>query len=365
MNTTKISNHQLFSLTASFTCGSSVLVISSTLSAIAKQDAWISSIVSMILGLPIILLYCYLGILFPNKSFIQIIISVFGKWAGSVISFFFIFFSFFSCTQVISYVGSFMTTEYFIKTPVYAANILIVLLLGLALIYGLESTARSSEIFFKVIWIIMLLMFVSNIPNLRIKHILPIMENGFSPIIKGAIFMSSYSAWPLIMLNMIYPTHVENPKKASKAIIKGYLIGHVVLIAVNLETLLVLGSKLSAISSYPTFYAAKEISLKFLSRTESLVISVWVVTLFIKAFGYFYSGLMGTSQLFGLKEYNKIIPPFLLLVLIYSNIVYPSAAYMAYWDKYVWVLYSGTMSVTLVIVLLIVYCFRRKKCALE
>ena len=363
MNTTKISSHQLFSLTASFTGGSSILAISSILSGLAKQDAWISSIVAMIIGIPVILLYLYLGTLFPNKTFIQIIIFVFGKWVGRFISFCFIFLAVLSTIQVISYVGSFMKAGYFITTPVYIVNGFIIILLGVAIIYGLETTARSSEILFKLVWITMLFMVVSSIPNFSSRHILPIMENGVSPVIKGGIFLSSYSTWPLIMLNMIYPVHVDDPKKAKKAILKGYLVGYTILILLNVITILVLGSKIASTSSYPTFQVAKEINFKFLTRTEGLVVCAWIITLFYKAYCYFYAALMGTSDLFKLKDYKRIILPLLFLILIYTDIVYPSSAYQAYWDIYVWVLYMGTMSVVLVTILLIVYYFRHKKLA--
>lgn len=365
MDVEKISSHQVFTLTASATCGTSILVVASPLAGLSKQDAWISSIISITIGIPFILLYCYLGKLFPEKTLIQIINTVFGKWIGWMVSALFAIFCILSGTQVISYVGSFITTAYLVSTPVYAVNALIAAILVIALLYGLETTARTSEILFYIALIIMVLLFLANIPNVKMNNVLPVFENGFPPVVRGIIYTSSYRTWPLIILNMIYPVHVQNPKSARKAILLGYLCGAAVLFFVALMTILVLGSYITSISEYPTYLLAKQISFGFISRIEGFIVAAWIITLFYKAFCYFYAGLQGISQLFGLKEYKKIVVPLLFLALIYSNIVYPNSAYQAYWDKYVWIPYVFSTTVILSVAILLVYVIKKAYTALS
>lgn len=359
MNVEKISNHQVFTLTACATCGSSILVVATPLAELSKQDAWISSIISIIIGIPFLLLYCYLGKLFPDKTLVQIITTVFGKWIGWIISAFFVFFCILSGTQIFSYVGSFITTEYLVSTPIYAVNALITAILVIALLYGLETTARSSEILFNIVVIIMVFLFFANIPNIKIGNLLPVLGNGFPPIVRGIIYTSSYRTWGLIILTMIYPIHVENPKEARKAILLGYLSGAAILFFMVVMSTLVLGSYITSISEYPSYFLAKQISFGFLSRIEGFIVGAWIITLLYKTFCYFYAGLQGISQMFGLKENKKLVVPILFLALIYSNIVYPNSAYQVYWDKYVWIPYVFSIAVILPIIILLVYVIKK------
>ena len=187
MNKEKISNHQLYSLTACATCGSSLLVVASPVTELCGRDGWIASIVSSLFGVVFILLYYALGQLFPNKNLIQIIRTVFGKWLGGIISIYFIIFCIHSGIQITAYIGQFITTEYLITSPVYSINLLILIIMAGALLYGLETTVRSSEILLKVVIFIMAFLFLANISNIKVHYIQPVLENGFYPIFKGSL----------------------------------------------------------------------------------------------------------------------------------------------------------------------------------
>lgn len=362
MENTKISGHQIVALTASFTCGTSILVVTSDLAEFAKQDAWICALLSIAMGVPIVLMYCYLGKLFPDKTFVQVIITMFGKLIGWMVSAYFIFLCLSSVAQITSYIGSFMSTQYLPSTPVYVINAYFVAILAIALLYGLEATSRSIEILFHIVWIALLFMLIANISNLKVNNVFPVLEYGVNPVFKGSVFLSSFITWPLIVLNMVYPTHVDNPKVARRSILKGYLLGSAIMFLVILMTILVLGSNVTALSVFPTYLLAKEISFGFVSRIEGFIVGAWVVTLFAKSFFYFYAGLTGISQLFDLKDYKKLVLPAGLVVLVFSNIVYPNNAYQSYWDKYTWPLYIGTFGVILPIVLLFIYILKKFIC---
>ena len=289
MNKEKISNHQLYSLTACATCGSSLLVVASPVTELCGRDGWIASIVSSLFGVVFILLYYALGQLFPNKNLIQIIRTVFGKWPGGIISIYFITFCIHSGIQITAYIGQFITTEYLITSPVYSINLLILIIMAGALLYGLETTVRSSEILLKVVIFIISFLFLANISNIKVHYIQPVLENGFYPIFKGSLYITSYRIWPLIFLNMIYPIHTDNSSSALKAMLKGYFLGSLIMFLVMLMSILVLGTHVTSVFVYPTYFLAKQISFGFLSRVEGLIVGAWLITLFFKGFCYFYA----------------------------------------------------------------------------
>ncbi|WP_283610254.1 GerAB/ArcD/ProY family transporter [Faecalispora anaeroviscerum] len=359
MNKEIITNHQLFSLTACATCGSSIIVVASPVTELCQRDGWIASLLSSVFGVVFLLLYYYLGKLFPNKNLIQIINTVFGKWLGGIISIYFIIFCIHSGIQITDYIGQFITTEYLILSPVYAVNLLIIVILAIGLLYGLETTARSSEMLLRLAIIILSFLIITNITNIQINYVLPVLENGFYPILKGSLFITSYRIWPLIFLNMIYPIHTDHSSSALKSMLKGYFLGSLIMFLIMLMSILVLGTHVTSISTYSTYFLAKQISFGFLSRVEGLIVCAWLVTLFFKGFCYFYAGIQGISSLLHLRDYRKIVLPILFLVLIYSNIVYPSSAYLAYWDKYVWISYSFTAGVILPVAIVLVHFIKK------
>lgn len=359
MSKIKITNHQLLSLTACATCGSSVIVVGSPVAALCQRDGWIASLLSSVLGMLFILLYYYLGQLFPNKNLVQILFSVFGKWIGGVITAYFIIFCLHSGIQITAYIGQFMSTEYLITTPVSVINFMIIFLFGIALHYGIETTVRSAEILFRLVVLIMAFLFLANIGNIQFNYIVPVMENGFYPVLKGTLYITSFRVWPLVLLTMIYPIHTENNSATLKYYFYGYLFGCIIMFFIMIMTILVLGSHVTYISVYSTYFLAKQINLGFLSRVEGLIVGAWIITLFYKGFCYIYAGVQGLAYSLHLKDYRKIIAPILFSTLIYSNIVYPNSAYLGFWDKYVWVPYSFTTGALIPIAIIIVYYIRK------
>lgn len=75
----KISTRQLTILVMLLTIGDSILVIPPSTTHYAKQNAWISSLIGMVVGLLAIYMYSRVAKLYPKLTLIQVIQKVFGK----------------------------------------------------------------------------------------------------------------------------------------------------------------------------------------------------------------------------------------------------------------------------------------------
>ncbi|NMM63738.1 endospore germination permease [Clostridium sp. P21] len=361
MNKTRITSHQLFALTVNYSCGTSIIVVSASLAGIAKQDAWICTILTPLFGLFFVWIYYYLASLYPNKSYVDIICSVFGKWCGSFISAAFVFICLLDVPQIIWYVGNFITTQSLINTPIYVVNTVIIIAVVIGVLYGIEAIARASEIFIYIVSFMLILAFILVSPNAKFQNVLPVLEKGIIPVLKGAVLLSSYTTWSLIVLNMIYPLNVSNVKDIRKPLFIGYLWGSFIIFMCNSMSILVLGSNIAANLSFPTYALAKEINVGIVfTRMEAIISASWIITLFFKALLYFYGGTIGVSQLLGLKDYKKIVLPLGLISTVFSNIVYPNSTYEAKWDSTTWVLLIGTFAVVLPIVILTIHAIKNK-----
>lgn len=347
MNKIKITNNQIFSLTASFSCGTSILVIPATAAGLAKQDAWIAMLIAVIYGLFDIGLFYFLWSKLPGITFVEMIKRIYGNMMGSIIAMGFLFFSLLSTSDVLWYLGTFMTVQVIPETPVYFINTLFIATVVIALLYGIETIARSYEIFIPFVSILFILSMILVLPNARIQNILPVLENGFSPVLKGSFILSSFS-FPNIVFLMLFPINAQNTKKAKKSFINGFLWGQFLVLASIIVSILVLGSTISSSSSYPVYLLAKEINLGILfTRLEFIVAAVWVITLLSRVIFYLYSGVVGLSQLLELKDHKKVILPLGLIVLVLSGLVFPDVIYRISWDTYVWPIFSATFGLIL------------------
>ncbi|MFD2879853.1 GerAB/ArcD/ProY family transporter [Paenibacillus rhizoplanae] len=80
----KISIRQFIILTVIFTMGSSVLNGTTMLVRLAHQDAWLASIIGIIYGVLLVLLYGLLTQRHPNLNLADYIDKVLGKWFGTL-----------------------------------------------------------------------------------------------------------------------------------------------------------------------------------------------------------------------------------------------------------------------------------------
>lgn len=364
MNNTKISNSQFIIATSGFIFGSGPLLIASSVAQYAGQDAWISAIFSTIIGLLFIWINTTLGRLYPDKTFIEVIILVFGKFFGKIVSITFIFITLVTATQVTWYVGDFMTTTYLPEISDYPINILFVAVVAIALLYGLEAMCRACTIFFAFLFPLYIIIMIMLMPNIKGSNLLPIFENGIVPVLKGTIPLLSFTTLPTIVLNMVYPCHIENFEKSKKTMFYGYLLGMLTTFIGVLMPILVLGSNFTAVSRFPLFILTQEINVgTIFSRVEAVVIAVWLTSNFISTFFYFYASVSGLSQVLKLNDYKNIVLPIALIIVVFSNFIYKNVPYELSWDTYTWPLVSITFGFFLPISLLLVYSI--KNCLLK
>lgn len=196
MSKIKITNHQMGVLTAGFTCGTTILFVSANVAAMAKQDAWISSVIAIVLGVPFVFLIVYLGCMHPEKTYIEIMQTAMGKRIGGFAAANFIFFCLVDASQVTSYINDFMTTQFMPETPSYAVAFIFVASLAIAVLYGIEPIVRSAEILIYVVSLMFLGAMALDLKNIEFSNLLPMLENGIVPPLKGAVQLSGFITWP-------------------------------------------------------------------------------------------------------------------------------------------------------------------------
>ena len=356
MEKCKLTNFQFFSLTALFTSGTAILVMASSIVGLAKQDAWISAIITPLLGTFEVWIIYVLGKMYPDMTFIDIMKKLLGKWLGGFFGFGYAFLCLNAASEVSWYMGNFVLTESMPETPAITITIIYSSVLIIACLYGIETIARACEIFIYLVSVLFILTMVLALPKANIENLLPIFEDGVAPSLKGSLFLSGFLTFPSIILFMVYPINSKKPEFVGKSLITGYLwAGFLVFLSVIMP-ILILGSTITTRSTFPIYLMAKEIDLgeSFL-RFEIIVAGIWVITLFIRNTLYFYSGVLSFSQLTGFKNYKRLVVPIGLIVLANSESIYKDPAYLSFWDTYVWLPFIATFGLLPFVLLMIAY----------
>jgi len=357
----KISVGQLFILVILLTIGSTILNAPTGLITYARQDAWISIIVGIIIGMLLMWLYYTLGIRFPNMTLVEINEKLLGKWLGKFVSLFFSFCLFIIAATLLFFLGEFLTVQILPDTPIEVILILFLLIIIQGVRHGIETVARAGEILFPwfILLFIIFIIFVS--PKIEIQNIQPVFVTGIKPIISAILLYLDYSCLSLICLLMVFPGYIQQPKQAFKALIIGNLIGGLFLLLITTLSILVIGVDNSARQLYPSYALARKINVGgFVQRLEAMLAIMWFISLYFKITIYFFGSAVGFAQTLNLKDYRPLTLPLGMILVILSLVIYPNITYSESSSMEVWIPLLLTIGMFLPLLLLCLDFIRKR-----
>ncbi len=333
-------------------------MIAATLAGIAEQNAWLSGVAAVVFGIGVISIYYYLASRYPGLTLIGITKKIFGKYVGFAVCVGYIILFLTVASHIPWYITG-LCKRVMCETPTYILSIVFMVGVVVALLYGIETIARSSELFLIIVSLLFGFTVILLLNNMRFDYMLPVLEKGIAPVFKGSVFLSCYITFPVIMILMVIPG-LKDISKAYGAILKGFLWSGAISTIVVTLCILVLGSNMTSILSYPMLTLVQEIKAgAALTRLEYVVSVVWRITQLYVDISFFYSGAVGLSELFGLKDHKKIILPLALILLIMSGVVFPSTIYQMHWVNYTYTPWSVTFGIIIPFIMVLVYIIKK------
>ncbi|MFY2307131.1 GerAB/ArcD/ProY family transporter [Lysinibacillus fusiformis] len=356
----KISPFELCILVIFFSIGTSILMIPSSIATETKQDAWLSSILSIVICAGLAYFYFLCSRRLEKKSYLQYLESVYGKVLGKIIGLLYVFFFFFGIISLLYYFGIFTTTQMLPNTPIKVLYVLLTIPVILIVRAGLEVLARCGEIliFWTILLFILLVVFL--LPEIDIENLKPSLEASLKDQTKAILIFLSHSGFPLIIFLMIFPKHINRQEQAKWSFINGSILGAGVVAIMISMCILVLGSSNTARQLYPSYALAKSISLfGIIERIEPLMAAIWLITIFFKTSIYFYVCVIGLAQIFEVKSYRFFAIPIGLLAIILTTVFYPNYEYRILWDSKNWISLSIIFGILIPLLTLIIDSLRR------
>ncbi|HJV31679.1 MAG TPA: endospore germination permease, partial [Bacillales bacterium] len=212
--------------------------------------------------------------------------------------------------------AEFVSGTFLNRTPMIAIIVAMMIVSAYAVYGGLEVIGRCSEIIVPVVSLLYIVICVLLVKDLDTHYLFPIMENGLMPSFKGSVVPQSWFS-EFILVSFLLPYLADKEKGMKWGMISVFSVMFIMILT-NITTLLLFG-KATANLTYPVITAARYISIAdFLEHLESIIIALWVAGTFVKITVFFYTLVLGTSQLLKLSDFRPIILPMGLLVILFG-----------------------------------------------
>ena len=293
---------------------------------IAKQDSYISILFGFIIGFIPLFLFFYLSKYRSDLNFVELVELVVGKKIGKVLNILFSIFILLFSTIAYWNLINFITSQYLSNTPAIAISIVFLLPTIYLLSKGIVVIAKSSIIIFYICIFLSLLPLIGLFFQTNLDNLLPFMNNGSIPILKGSYIYIANNILPICLLLIIPRDMVYDENKFQKKLVLFYCITSLLLFILFFLTLSIFGVKLAKMYQYPEFHLLKKVSLiGFIQRTESTLSIQWILDIFmsnILALYFFCQSIKTTFQIKNDKIYNIIIITTSIFVALMSNYIF-------------------------------------------
>jgi spore germination protein KB len=323
----RISPRQFFILTFGLTVGTSILVTPSGLAHTAREDAWLASLCSLLINLAMVWLYIAMIRLYPGKSLFQIHEEALGKVLGKGLNLLYLFYFFILTGTLLGNLGFFFSSEIMPETPTESLQLLFLVAAVMCARLGIVILARVSELMLPWVIFLFLVFSLSLISQSDWNYIRPMLEDGLTPVLTAGLHSSMFQE---LVVMAVFFSLVNGNKQGERAWIAGTVTGGVTLAIIVLLSVLVLGIEQTENSAFPAFALAKTINVgDFFQRVEGILITIWVLTFFIKISLLFLSLLQGLQSVFRLKEQSALIYPLAVMFIVVAWNTYINTVYIA------------------------------------
>ncbi|OAZ50683.1 GerAB/ArcD/ProY family transporter [Paenibacillus polymyxa] len=340
--------------------GDMLLIYPTMITHIAHQDAWISSILSIPLGLIIIYVLIRVHELHPNLTLIEAIRKILGPVFGTIISCWYLFYFFMGAVLNAREVGDYLTTQIFESTPLRVLLAMEVLMLVLAALAGIEAFSRVSEILIPVYIFIFSGLILALLPQIHLSNVLPVLENGLAPVAKGMVPGAAMPFAGMSIMLMVFP-FVNKKGHFKRDMLLASLLGGIVISLFLLLSLLVIGPFVTNYSPYISSALSTKINeLNYITRVESLVALTWALAAYFKGVLFFYAFTFGTPQLFRISNSRPFVIPAGAIVFGMTILITPNVFYYVRTLVYPMAAWHYTNGLFIPLLLWVVYICRRK-----
>ncbi|MFF2587666.1 GerAB/ArcD/ProY family transporter [Peribacillus butanolivorans] len=327
----KIDGFQLFCMMVIFMFGSNILL---DIGKGAKQDVWIVTLLSTLIGCVLYLVYISLYKKYPDIPMTGYVRKIWGKYVGGVISFCYIIYFVYLASRVLRDFEELLISSTYNRTSIITLGICMTLVLIYGVHLGLEAFARVACLCFGIIILTLLSLNVVFVLGgyIKLENLQPVLGNGWRKVWKE-LFPTGITVpyGELITFTMILP-YLNKKSQAVKVGLSAIIIGGVSLTINSIILLCVLGPDAVFRSTFPALSAVSYINIvDFIERLDPFILILLIILGFIKISIFFFCAVIGATDLFQMKPSSITIYVISGVIFFSSLMIAPS--YQAHIDE--------------------------------
>lgn len=362
MEKARIDRVQFFILLILFEMGTSLVT---TFSISAGKDAWLAILLGSLIGCLFFLMYYQLYQWFPEDSFTGYVKKILGKKLGTAVGYIYAIAALYISSRVLRVFGEVLLSSTYPETPLVIVHALMILVVIYAVNKGIETIARTAELTIVIVFILAIFGFVLIVLSgvMDIDRILPILENGFVPVLKTVVTETMNVPFGEVMIFTIIFPYLNNNRRMRIIGVGAMLLSGIMIAGTMLINILTLGFHVVEDSGFPLLATIQMISVAdFIERLDVLFLIVLFIDVFSKLVLFFYFGLIGLTELFGLESHKQISYPIGMIVLFCSLTIATNYSEYAYQSINISARYfSFPLQVIIPLILLTIAFFKKRK----
>lgn len=329
MTNHEITGKQVQGIFVLFWFSSSII---SGVSSEAKQDSWLSFLISVLAILPLIALYIRLNKLYPGLNFYDVIIKIFGGVVGRILALIYIFYFVHLGSLVLRVFSQFVRVLGMVETPAFMTGTFIILIGIWASKNGPECIGRLSKFILPIVLADVVITFIISIKSMNFSYLKPVMETDLKSLLSGA-FGFLMLPFGEIITCFSFLACINTRTNASKIYLKSLLLFSAVMLVIIFRNILVLGIPASLLYYYPSYHAVSILSLgDFFTRIEVLIGMNLMLSGFIKITVCLYSASLGITKVLNIRDQKGVIAPTGLLIITLADNAFKNVS-----DQFAWV----------------------------
>ena len=292
----KISGRQAVFLLVMAVLPTSILFLPHMIYKGARQDSWLSVLLLTSFGLAAGEVIARLGRRFPGQTVVEYGRTLLGPFPGFALGLLYAGFFIYINAFVVRELAEMLTANFYEETPVAVFVAGIVLFSIYIVRCGLEVLARVNDMAVLLIMVMLALLGLVVIPGVRPEHFFPVLEEGFTPVVRGTLPGAVFFAESFIML-MLTPS-LARPAEVRAVVAKGMLFLGLLQLLVVIAVTGVLGANTTNLL-YPVLNVARLIRpSRFLTNVDPLVLLPWLMGGLLKVAVFHYCATLAAVRLF-------------------------------------------------------------------
>ncbi len=352
-----IDKRQLAVLVILMIMGSYFLVVPRTMAYYAGSGGWLGVPLGALGGVIVASLVIPLHRRFPSHDLIGMSEVVLGKWLGKAWSLLFFLYTL-SFAAVTREFSTTLLTPFLSDSPIGPVIVIGMIIMSYLAFSGIESIARTAQVFLPLIVISILLILVTSISSGDIGRNQPWLGKG--PASLAMAGLNAGAVFGEIAVFTVFLSHLRRTNDDLAALGWGIFLSLVPLTLITIGGISLFGHEGVTTLAFPAISIARRIKIGiYFERLEALFIILWFVLSMLKIGLILVASVITLAGIFELKTYQPLVLPTAVLSILLSLQFETDYSVLQFVDKFT--TYSLPFAILIPGLILLVAIIRGKR----